>query len=328
MGEPRAIYGLGLQANVPIAGLAGLARAPRIDVSITIGDLPAHLREAAHDGAESIFVTDDSGDAATPNLRVTRIGDGAYYNFAYADGTRIVVDACGTRVWAINAEGATVEDTATYLLGPTLGFVLRLRGTTCLHASAIAVGGKAVAFAGPAGAGKSTTAAAFACRGIPVLTDDVAPLRDRDPCFEVEPAYPRLRLWTDSAESLFGSREALPRITPTWDKRYLDLNQSQFRFRQQPLELAAIYVLSPREPRTAPLVEKLDHRQALMALIPETYSTRLLDTAQRAREFDLLARLVERVPVRRLTPCADFSAIPTLCDSILRDLRRVNRADA
>ncbi len=320
--ESRSIYGLGLQVNVPIAGLEGLAASPHIDVSITIGDSPPHPYDRAGP-AEDIFVTEELSESGEPGVRVTRLADGTHYRFTYGDGTCIVVDAQGSRVWAMGADGATIEDTATYLLGPTLGFVLRLRGITCLHASAIAVDGKAIAFAGAAGAGKSTTAAAFAQRGFPVLTDDVAPLREEASGFEIQPAYPRLRLWPDSAESLFGSPEALPRITPTWDKRFVDLNQPQFSFLQHPLELAAIYVLAPRVARS-PTVEELDPRSALMALVPQTYSTHLLNGIQRAREFDLLARLAKSVPVRLLTPGADFAGMPALCETILRDLRRVH----
>ena len=322
MVESRSIYGLGLQVNVPIAGLEGLPAAPRIDVSITVGSVLPHPFDQDSAPAEDIFVTELS-ESGNPGVRVTRLAGGAHYRFAYGDGTRIVVDAKGSQVWAMGADGATIEDTATYLLGPTLGFVLRLRGVTCLHASAVAVDGKAVAFTGAAGAGKSTTAAAFAQLGFPVLTDDIAPLREGAGGFEIQPAYPRLRLWPDSAQSLFGSPEALPRITPTWDKRYLDLNQPQFSFVQHPLELAAIYVLAPRATRS-PAVERLDSKAALMALVPETYSTRLLSGAQRAREFDVLARLVEHVPVRLLTPGADLASMPALCETILRDLRRVD----
>jgi hypothetical protein len=322
--ESRSIYGLGLQVNVPIAGLEGLPGAPRIDVSITVGGVPPHVFDHVTGPTADIFVSEELTESGDPNVRVTRLADGAHYRFAYGDGTRIVVDAPGSRVWALGADGATIEDTATYLLGPTLGFVLRLRGITCLHASAVAVDGKAVAFVGAAGAGKSTTAAAFAQLGFPVLTDDIAPLRvGMAGFFEIEPAYPRLRLWPDSAESLFGSPEALPRITPTWDKRYVDLNQPQFRFQQHPLEVAAIYVLAPRSTRS-PAVKGLDPRTALMALVPQTYSTRLLNCAQRAREFEVLARLVESVPVRLLTPGADLASVPALCETILRDLRRLN----
>jgi hypothetical protein len=322
-----AIYGLGLEVNVPMAGLAGLPPPPRIDVSITVGAIPPHLAGPADALDHDIFVAAELNSAGEPGVRVTRFGAVPHYRFAYGDGTRIVVDSSGSRVWAQGADDATVEDTATYLLGPTLGFVLRLRGITCLHASAVAVSGKAIVFTGAAGAGKSTTAAAFARRGFPVVTDDVAPLRERDGRFEVVPAYPRVRLWPDSAESLFGSPDALPRITPTWDKRYLDLQQPGFTFGQEPLELAAIYVLAPRTPRGCE-PEVLDPRSALMALVPETYSTRLLAPSQRAGEFDLLARLVDRVPVRRVAPCEDLAGVASFCDVILGDLARAGALDA
>ena len=42
-----------------------------------------------------------------------------------------------------------------------MGFVMLLRGIVCLHASAIAIDDEAIALLGPAGSGKSTTAAAF-----------------------------------------------------------------------------------------------------------------------------------------------------------------------
>ena len=77
----------------------------------------------------------------------------------YADGTRFVVDEGGTEVWAWWPEGATLDATATYLLGPVFGWLLRLRGVLALHASVAALDGRAAAFAGPAGMGKSTTAA-------------------------------------------------------------------------------------------------------------------------------------------------------------------------
>src|SRR5690348_16585408 len=102
-----------------------------------------------------------------------------------------------------------------------MGFVLRLRGALCLHASSVAVGDSAVALVGLPGAGKSTTAAAFACAGFSVLSDDVVALADEGPQFYVHPGYPRVNLWPDSVQELFGSEDALPRITPTWDKRYL-----------------------------------------------------------------------------------------------------------
>src|SRR5215469_12061521 len=73
-----------------------------------------------------------SGD---PTVRLWEIRSQPMYVLLYGDGTKFVIDADGSRVWASWIGESTLEDTLTYLLGPVLGFVLRLRGVTCLHAS-------------------------------------------------------------------------------------------------------------------------------------------------------------------------------------------------
>ncbi|MBA3757231.1 MAG: hypothetical protein H0X02_13890 [Nitrosomonas sp.] len=213
----------------------------------------------------------------------------------------------------------TLEDTATYLLGPVLGFILRLRGHTCLHASAIAVGDAAIALLGPAGAGKSTTAAAFAKANYPVLSDDVVALSHEGDEFLVQPAYPRLRLWPNSVNTLYGSVDALPRLTPSWDKRYLDLTLDGYQFHQQPLPLRAIYILQERTKDPAPFVEAVPPGIGLISLVGNTYSTHLLDKTMRANEFRSLDRLLASVPLRQVTPHADPTYLTDLCDTILRD---------
>ncbi len=60
-----------------------------------------------------------------------------------------------------------------------MGTALRLQGKICLHSSVIAVGEYALAIIGAKGAGKSTTAAALAKRGYPILADDIAVLTVR-----------------------------------------------------------------------------------------------------------------------------------------------------
>ncbi len=85
----------------------------------------------------------------------------------------------------------TLADIVPYLQGQLLGLVQRLRGVTCLHASAILIGDRAIAVAGFAGAGKSSTAAAFLQMGFPVLADDVVPVFEEAGKFMVQPAHPR-----------------------------------------------------------------------------------------------------------------------------------------
>jgi hypothetical protein len=241
--------------------------------------------------------------------------DGRYYRFCYADGTEFLIDEAGSEVWARWSDPLTLEDTATYLLGPVMGFVMLLRGIVCLHASAVAIGNEAIALVGPAGSGKSTTAAAFANRGYGILAEDVVTLDDRQDHFLVRPGYPCIRLWPASVKALYGSETHLPKLTPNWDKCYLELSHG---FQTQPLRLAAIYLLGERQDDGA-VIETVDRAKGLMSLVANTYATKLMDKQMRAREFELLTRVLSNVRLRRVIPRNDPARLPELCTRILTD---------
>lgn len=318
-----SIYGLGVVANRTIPGVPAAPIAWE-DVGLTFGSLPTWLYEASATQIETSYVAEYKDEYGNPALRVFRVLDGEYYRFLYADQTEFVVDRNGTEIWADWRDPLTLEDTSTYLLGPIMGFVLLLRGLVCLHASAIAIGDDAIALVGPAGSGKSTTAAAFSDRGYSILAEDVVTLDDRSDHFLVRPAYPCIRLWPASVKALYGSETHLPRLTPNWDKCYLDLTERPEQFQQQPLRLAAIYQLSERRDNgKAPFVEHLDRAKGLMSLVANTYATKLMDKQMRAREFELLTRVLNNVPLRRVTPHTDPALIPELCDSILNDFESI-----
>ena len=310
-----SVYGLGLSVNVPLAGLRGLAPAAKVDVSLEVGGLP-EAHDEREPSAAPFHISEEHDEAGKPVRVVSRTAAG-HYRFDYCDGTRVIVDARGARVWA---QGGVpdVEDTATYLLGPVLGFVLRLRGVNCLHASAVAIAGRACVFVGASGSGKSSTAAAFARAGYAVLSDDVTPITEQDGGFFAQPAYPRLRLWPESVEALFGDRDSLPIIVPGWDKRHLDLAREPFRFQREPLPLAAVYLLdaSPGPPSIEPVAT----RDAVMSIVADTYVTYLLDRERRANEFDFVMRLVEGVPVRRLHRGDDLAGAARVCELVAADV--------
>jgi hypothetical protein len=316
MRYPCSIYGLGILANRTIPTVPA-SPITLVDVSISFGSLPAWLHNLNTTQVEVSYVADYNDEAGEPVLRVFRLLGGEYYHFYYADGTEFLVDQGGMRIWATWREPLTIEDTTTYLLGPIMGFVMLLRGMVCLHASAIAIDDYAIALLGPAGSGKSTTAAAFFDRGFDVLAEDVVTLDDCDDRFLVRPAYPCIRLWPASVKALYGTENHLPRLTPNWDKCYLDLTQ---QFQQESLPLAAIYLLDVRrDDSTAPRVEPLDRAEGLMSLVANTYATKLMDKQMRAREFEVLNRVLNNVPLRRVIPHTDPARIPELCDSILDD---------
>jgi hypothetical protein len=262
-----------------------------------------------------------------PTLQVWEI-EGGYFHLVYSDATEFIVNRAGTEIWSRWPSELTLEDAATYLLGPIMGFVLMLRGITCLHASGVVFEDKAIALLGPRSAGKSTTAAAFARLGYPILTDDVVAIIDGGDRFLIQSGYPRLRLWPDSVDTLFGEKNALPPLTPNWDKRYLDLMGEDYKFQQEPLFLAAVYILSERSNnQAAPFVQAVSASESMMALVANTYATYLKDKSMRAQEFDLLKRILAHVPLRRVTPHADAVYLSRLCEVIVEDYQAVARVD-
>jgi len=250
-----------------------------------------------------------------------------YFEITYRDGTEFAIDAASNRVWAACPPPLTREDLSTYLVGPVMGFLLRLCGTLCLHASAISVAGRAIALCGTSQTGKSTTSAAFALAGFPVLTEDVTPIAESGERLLVQPGYPRICLWPDSVKRLLGSSDALPLLTPNWQKRFLPLDGRLAKFESEPRPLGAIYLLAPRvADASAPRIEPLNQRGALLALVQNTYMNWLLDRSQRAAELDLLAKIVSQVPVHRVIPHADPTRLAAVCDLIARDAASLPQA--
>ena len=319
-------YGLGLNANQSIPGLIALSKlsSSYVSLQVLLNERPRWVGEALELSLHTIYYSSCiSNEQGVPTLQVWQVNQGEHFYFRYDDGTEFILDRQGTEVWATWPDNLTLEDTATYLLGPILGFVLRLRGVTCLHASAVVIQNQAVVFVGEAGAGKSTTAAAFAQRSYPVSSDDVVALVDHGDAFLVQPAYPRIRLWNSSVEALYGAPDALPRLVPThptWDKRYLDLTQPGYQFQSEPLPLGAIYLLGNRSDRPeAPWLEPVANQEQLLTLITNTYTNYLLNKSQRAQEFEVLSRLVKHIPIRRIIPHQDSTRLDKLLDTVLKD---------
>ncbi len=317
------VYGLAIDSTTNILGLHALPQnALSADLSLETGPAPAWVQRASALPGRVISRRSESEGAADPVFQLIEHGLAECFELVYSDGANFVVDAQARRVWGTFRSPLTVADLATYFLGPVLGFILRRRHTTSLHASAVQLLGHAVALLGDGGFGKSTTAAALALRGVPVLSEDIAPMHEDAGSFQVAPGYPRVCLWPDSVNYLLGSPEALPLLTPVWEKRYLPLDGVRASFSSEPLPLGLIYLFAPRSGEaSAPRVEEMSPREALLTLVQNTYMNWLLDREQRAVEFDALSRLVQQVPVRRIVPHSDPGRIPALCELIQADAK-------
>ncbi len=57
----------------------------------------------------------------------------------------------------------------------------------------------------------------------------------------------------------------------------------------------------------------------MLALLANTYSYYLVDKVLRAQEFEALSRLLDQVPIRRVTPHPDPAYLPRMCELIVED---------
>ena len=300
------VYGLHITSSVAIDGLVSADHAD-VDCELRVGPVEMLPREDA-----IVLDTSPLIEEGEPGTRIERSRtEPGTFVFEFLDGTRFRIDGSGRRITAHFAT-STREDMASYLLGPILAFIVRLRGGLALHAGAVALDGHALLITGVAGAGKSTTTAAFLRRGAALLTDDVSVIDwDGDPP-RVFPGYPRVRLWEDSAASLYGSSEALPLLTPTWSKRFVDARR---QFATGTVPIRAIVVLAPRHD-APPRTRRLSGHEAAMALLVRTSMTHLLTAEQRKAELEQVTRLAERVPILEVTPRNDLGATGELVDAI------------
>ncbi len=266
-----------------------------------------------------IYVSSYTDPTGAPALRIWRAGQEGLLHLAYFDGMQFWMDQSGSELWALWPDQSSIEDASTYLLGPVLGLLLRFRGVTCLHASAVAFEGSIVAFVGAEGAGKSTTAAAFARSGCAVVSDDVVALVEREGSFWVSPAYPHVCLWPNSVELLYGSADALPPLSPNWEKRRLALGDAGLRFEQSSLPLRAIYILDDHRCDPGPYVEAIPAREGFILLVANSYATNMLDSEMRTKEFTTLSSLVSKVPIRRLFTSKGELPPDDLCAIVRRD---------
>jgi hypothetical protein len=313
-----SLYGLTIESNLELPALSPATNQVP-DVRVTLGrtfpEFPKH--------DTPWFISSAHDEFGVPILTAWKGVDGTQYYFSYCDGTHFVVDATGSRVEGTWTGDHSLEDTCYYLYGQIAAFVLRLRGVASVHGSSVLIGERVLTISGDSGAGKSTTAAGFVKRGYPVLSEDVTALLEVDHRPFVHLGYPRINLWPDSADSVYGPSHDLPRIVPTWEKLFIDLDGNG-KFSEQIAPLGAVYVLEARSSAAnAPLIEQLSPGESLIALLTNTHGRYLVDSEMRQREFAIATKVVKQVPVRKVLPHVDIKRLDQMIDLMLEDFQEV-----
>jgi hypothetical protein len=225
-----------------------------------------------------------------------------------ADGALILVVPRVARYRIQDGRSITVDADAAvpernlrlFLLGSAFGALLHQRGLLPLHANAIEIGKKAVAFMGASGEGKSTLAAWFHDRGHRVIADDVCvvKLTAEGKAFAA-PGQQRLRLWKEALEASGRDSSSYDRsFAGREDIEKFDVPLEPARHRPDDCELAGVYVLETANHFS---IEQLSGLQAAEALFSHTYRGRYINDAGSQRQhWQSAMSLVQYIPIFRI----------------------------
>lgn len=241
------------------------------------------------DGAVHAARPDDSDDHG---VTVRRVGQAVFVRFhGLAD---VALDmAAGTATIDV-CDGWPPGMAEVLAGGPVLALALAVSGRPCLHASAVSIGGHAVAFAGRSGAGKTTLAALACLAGADLVADDTLALALGGAEVRCLPGSRELRLRPAPAELLAGT--GWPRRT-TADERVAVLVGSETLAETT---LSAI-VMPAVGVDHLESVERLQGAAASAALLGCSRLVALQIPDHLTAMLELTFALATRVPVYRVT---------------------------
>ncbi|WP_028707944.1 hypothetical protein [Propionicicella superfundia] len=179
--------------------------------------------------------------------------------------------------------------------GGLLAFQLFLRGLPVLHASAVDVGGGAIAFVGNSGQGKSTMATLLCADGARLITDDVLRVdMDGDGAVaRLGATELRLRKGADELATLFAADAGPGRRRSADDRHVLRLADDA----QDRVPLRAIVVPSPRHDLADIALHPVPAREAPFLLLRCLRLAGWQDERVATEHFAAMAAVARRVPV-------------------------------
>ncbi len=296
-------YGLHVRSEILMPELKG-ARDENADVIVRYGNVNPPKDRTGDRNSQSF-----NRESGAIRLWMDRVG-----GLEVRHGREIIISP---------VDGAEEKGFRFLISGIGMGLILHQRNVSSLHASATVIDGGAVAFVGGKGMGKSTTAATFHQENHPVVTDDLLPYQARGERIEVLPAFPNLKLFSDSVETVLGEDSSkCPRVDPRGDKRTRSVEEG---FSEEILPLQCVYVLDWGGPKEALSSSRINGREACVELLRNSFALRILEAdGATSEELGQVSRLVENVPVKRLTRPRSLDRATKIPSFIRHDLRASN----
>ncbi|WP_454193085.1 aldolase [Paenibacillus sp. Marseille-Q7038] len=271
-----------------------------VDIAIRYADLTEQWSKLSITSKTSVCM-ENMVMFRVPNLAV----------FAIEDGTTISISP---------DHGADEDKIRLYILGTCMGAILMQRKILPLHGSAIVINGKAYAFVGHSGHGKSTLASALIQQGYQLLTDDViAVTLEHQNIPYVTPAYPQQKLWQESLDTLGMNSN---QYRPLFERENKYAVPVESHFSSDTISLAGIFELIKTDCAHLQIraIQKLER---LPLLYRHTYRKSLIqDSGLTKWHFDTTARLAGNIDIYEIQRPIHKNTVDQLTTMVLDTIRK------
>ncbi len=202
------------------------------------------------------------------------------------------VSADGLQITCVPTPEVGNETLRHLYLNQVLPLALSKQGKLIFHASAVEIGGLAIAFAGQSGRGKSTLATSFATNGYRFLTDDGLRVEANGSDYRVLPSHPSIRLWQDSRSALI-KPDAKTAPTLKFTSKSCFLAGKSIPFCDSPRPLRKFYFL---DDGGVPGItfRRMKPAEALIELVKHSFLLDIEEQDLLAAHFDELSEMVSQ----------------------------------
>jgi hypothetical protein len=199
---------------------------------------------------------------------------------------------------------------------------LTLQGEECLHATVVAIGGRAVGLLGPSGSGKSTLSAFLLAWGAGLVTDDMLRVTFADGGAILAHSGPhRLKLFDDSAAQLLPAAAQDGSFNRLSSKRMFE--PGGVSRVGTALPLSALFWLGDPEPPPGEdevAIRRLAGIEPVKVLTGSTMNRRYVAADRLERQFRFAERLARAVPIHALRYRRDYGLLERVAAAIDRTI--------
>ncbi|GAB3943448.1 hypothetical protein GCM10028805_09700 [Spirosoma harenae] len=296
-------YGLSIGSEISLPPLIEKMSGP-IDVLIRRGKLPISKTKRL----SKIYRAGFQAHFAQNGFQELWLHWEPLMSFMAINGSELVIDT------------ALIDENlvSLFTLSEAIGLILFQRGYFLLHGSAIQINNRGAVFLGEPGAGKSTTAAAFAQKDVSVVSDDLV-------CISIDesgqpfliPAFSQIKVWQTVVDGLqLAKNELVPVREGTtkysWHKPGI--------FTESAVPLERIFILNQSRKSEWPMMQLPKHQVPIALLRHFPLPDSLLEGKVLKDYFDNSVALAHSVALFNMNRPADFANLQAFADELKTEM--------